>query len=266
MPVMRTIERPRRIRRQTARPATWRVVMGVLGSLVCLACVGALAFAFYGYLQTAPHYRVQQVDIDGNDRVSDAAIRAVAGLDDAPPLLFLDLDAVAARVSRMPLIEACRVERALPDRVRVIVQERQPVATLLVHNRLFELDREGVVLAELDAAAPHVGPLITGAAGLGVLEPGDALRHRAVREALALWTAYRDTPLGQETTVSEIVARAPNDLRMYCNELPFEMRWGRIDYALQAQRLNHLWAQRRADLESCADYVDLRFEDQLACR
>jgi len=52
---------------------------------------------------------------------------------------------------------------------------------------------------------------------------------------------------------------------MYCDELQFEIRWGRDDVVQQARNLDVLWQQRGADLP-CTSYLDLRFGQDLACK
>ncbi len=67
------------------------------------------------------------------------------------------------------------------------------------------------------------------------------------------------------TPVDELAVYDDNDIRMYCATLPFEIRWGRGDYDVQARRLDILWQELEGRLP-CTEYLDLRFGRDLACK
>lgn len=71
--------------------------------------------------------------------------------------------------------------------------------------------------------------------------------------------------MAAQVNVSEISAARANEILMYCEELPFEIRWGRGDPVAQAERLDFLWNAKGGHLE-CAEYLDLRFDNDLVCR
>ncbi|HIJ66215.1 MAG TPA: hypothetical protein HPP77_09735 [Candidatus Hydrogenedentes bacterium] len=70
-------------------------------------------------------------------------------------------------------------------------------------------------------------------------------------------------------TVSEIAAPHEDHIRMYCDELPFEIRWGRRDFVNEAHRLDLIWREtghmERVD-PPCQEYLDLRFGNEPVCR
>ena len=244
-----------------------RPVAAVVQWLVCSAALAVLVCTFYGYLQTSPVYAVQWIRVEGTDFLSPKNVLDESGLTRADNLLFLDSAETHARVESIPYVKTCRLERVFPNQVTLELEERVPVATLLVNNHLFEIDTDGVVLRELAADRPHVGPLITNVQALVSVEPSQELaeQHPALMTALDVWKAFSGVSMAGDVTVSELAAFGTNEIIMYCNELPFEIRWGRGDFAEQARLLDILWREKHGEL-GCREYLDLRFGADLVCK
>lgn len=249
--------RNRRVRARVAR----RVTEAVIG----LGVLAAVCVAAYTYMGASPFLRVQWLRIEGARRVPAETIRAVAGITENDNVLFLNAAAVRGRIERIPYVRRCVVRRAFPDGVLIRVEEREPLATLMVNNRLFEVDTEGVVLEEIDADARKYGPFITNVRGLGYVQVGDRLTHPSLQGALAVWQAFRAVPMARDVIVSEIAALSPNEILMFCNDLDFEIRWGYEDFEGQAKRLDMFWRAKGSQI-ACNEYIDLRFNGEVVVR
>ena len=233
--------------------------------VVCLAILAVMGYRFHAYLRVSPAFAVQWVSVEGAAAVAPAAVLAASGITKEDNLLFLDRWAVRGSVEAMPYIKTCALERVFPNQVVLSVLERDPVATLLVNNHLFELDREGVVLRQVAADAAHPGPLITNVPDLVSVEPGQRLDRPPVSTALAAWDAFERVPMAAEVAVSELAALDENEIVMVCDDLPYEIRWGRGDFSRQARLLNVLWEDMGQAI-GCQEYLDLRFGDDLVCK
>lgn len=252
-------------RRRPARRFRLQQLVVPLEALVCLVALGSFGYYFYYEMMDSPSYRVGHIVVDGTSAVTPAEVRQAAGVTTADNLLFLDREAVAARVAQLPYVAAAEVQRELPNTLIITLDERTAVATLLAGRRGFLVDRAGYVLEEIDLASPPVGPLITNVPSPGVVRVGEQLTHPALLEALKLWEAYSAAPISEEVTLSEISAEGPMELTMYWEEAPYAVRWGRSDYQLQAERLSILWREKGGQLP-CQEYLDLRFDEDLVCR
>lgn len=231
-------------------------------------CTAAL---FCRYMRDCPWVYVNAIGVHGVQRLSEADIVAASGITTGDHILLVDPDDVDTRVTALPYVETCTVQRMFPDTVLIDVEERVPVAVVLVHNQAYEVDADRVVLRQLAAEADFPGPMITEVPGLGSIEPGQVLAQKEVEHALNVWYAFRDVAAVHGLTVSEIAARNLNDIRVYCDELLYELRWGRgghnsrETFERQAQRLDTLWRQKGMDLD-CREYLELRLGWDLACR
>lgn len=242
-----------------------RLLAAGVMALLYSALLGGFAYGFYEYVSDTPRLKVRHVRIEGLDRVGAEEVLDAAGVTQEDTILFLQPDRIAAQVSAMPYVRSCTVTRQFPDRVVVGVMERRPVATLLVSNHLYEIDAELVILRRLESDEPPIGPLITGVPGLAVVAPGEALTQPELEEAMAVWRAFSATNVARSMKVSELAAVAENEIRMYCDGLPFRIVWGGGNYDDQAMRLDILWREM-GGAPGCGAYLDMRFGRDLACK
>jgi hypothetical protein len=105
---------------------------------------------------------------------------------------------------------------------------------------------------------------VTNLPNLGAVTSGQMIKNPALEKALELWDAFSADPLAKELTLSEISAEAESALFMYFNELPFETRWGRSDFATQVRRFEMLWREKGGKLP-CIEYLDMRFDNDIVC-
>lgn len=251
----RSVLRRRRLHRLT------RAAVGVL----VFALLTSMAYAFIVYLHESPRFQVRNVRVQGANVLREEMILAVAGITRNDNVMRADIETIRQRVESIPSVRCCEVQRVYPDMVIIRIEERVPIAALLVNNRAFEIDEEAVVLRELELSDPLTEPLVTNVPELGVVELGHRLENPALTAALDVWRAFSALALADELTLSEIAAPSPNEIYTYFDEIPFEVRWGRKDFQRQAQHLDVVWREK-GSLLPCASYLDLRFDNDVACK
>lgn len=113
----------RRRRRLSISQSLWR----------WLAMAGLTGAVFWG--ATRPIWLIygpQQIQVSGNERLSDEALQALVPLDYPQSLLKVEPEEIAQQLrQRAPLVEAKVSRQILPPRLKVQVQERVPVAVVL---------------------------------------------------------------------------------------------------------------------------------------
>lgn len=160
--------------------------------LVLLAFVALSALCLVGYrsLLISPLLQVTRIQVNGYHHLDPQAVIQQAQIPSGVNILSLDLDGVRKRVTQHPWIVAATISREIPDRIRIEIEERKPVA--LVKGRQFYLaDQQGVCFARA-APSEHEGlPIITGL-DPGTLEPGCSLPREFT---VLLENLYRETQL-----------------------------------------------------------------------
>jgi hypothetical protein len=232
---------------------------------VALTVIGVAGYALYAHIRDNEYFLIKTIRIVGTEMVDEQEIALASGVNSKDNILLLNVRDVAQRVTALPMVHTCTVVRIFPDTVVIEIRERVPVATLRAADGLFEVDANGVAIRQVGHFEESSEPFITNVPNLGRFAEGMAVVSPAFYEAIAVWDAFRDTAMAEEVTVSELAAYASNSVWMTCDELPYTIRWGRSDYQRQARLLDHLWAQERGDI-GCAEYLELRFDTDLACR
>jgi cell division septal protein FtsQ len=95
--------------------------------------IGALVLAVAGLggivaLLLVPLFRIQHVVVTGNHRLTEAQVVAAAGLDRPGSVFLVDPGSTERRLRTATWVRSASVWSELPDRVRISVDEWQPVA------------------------------------------------------------------------------------------------------------------------------------------
>jgi cell division protein FtsQ len=161
------------------RPWLWLVVL----LLVVAAAGAALSFA--------PMFRVEHIDVLGNDQVSSDEVIAAAQVSGDTPLLGLPVDEIEARIETLDAVAAARVVRDWPDRVRIVVRERRPVGYVESAGGVALVGSDGSLYREQPEGPTDVPELpvpVGVSAGVGEsypVRPGD-VEQAAVDGAVSL--------------------------------------------------------------------------------
>jgi cell division protein FtsQ len=119
-------------RRKAVEKSRRRRLMGWLIAIVVLA--GAIWGAFF-----SPLLKVEEIRVLGANHASEGEIRDAAGLPDDQNLLLVSTRAVADNVAELPWVAEARVDRKLPDTVRIRVKERDPMLDPSFWNEVLQM-------------------------------------------------------------------------------------------------------------------------------
>lgn len=148
------------IRKQRAKFATGLFsVLFVVAVIVLIAWRG-VDWSLSEFVYRNPAFAIRQIDVTTDGYLTRETILQWAGVKPKDNLMALDLRNVKRKLERVPVIAAASLERMLPDRLRIKVEERSAVAwvsTLLPHPRhpgqyysaTVPLDPQGFVLVPL---------------------------------------------------------------------------------------------------------------------
>lgn len=180
-----------RARRRDDRPL--RLLLAVL-------VIGGICWA----LLASPLLGVRTIQVDGLGTLSADQVREAAGVDPGTPLLRVDVDAVRARVARLPQVASVEVTRGWPHSVVITLEERTAVAIVGEPGRRSLVDAHGVLFDTVTGEMPEgVVPLDVAAPG-----PGDPATMAGLTAVAALPAAVRDqvavasAPTGDEISLT----------------------------------------------------------------
>lgn len=93
-------------------------------------------------------FRLNQIEVKGREKTEASLIRDAIGVAQGDSIFAASLDEIRARLETIGTIRRATVERRLPDRLFVMLEERAPVAVWQHKGRLQVVDADGVVLSK----------------------------------------------------------------------------------------------------------------------
>lgn len=259
-------QKPLEIRRRKFNRRSWTAVRRwLLGGAGALA-LAWLAYATVHFLFFSPRVRLaayDQIEITGSHYVGRDVVTEKFSADLGRSILRVPLDARRAALEAVPWVEQASVQRVLPNRIRVDLAERTPVAFLRSGYQLELIDAGGVILErplEGDFAFPVVS-------GISEAMPAADRAQRMSLFAQFLKDIDLAQPGGSER-VTEVELSDAQDVRASLaglgdeGQAPLLVRFGDSDfvnkYRLLIENIGH-WRSSVGRVES----VDLRFSRQV---
>ena len=142
-------QRPVEIRRKKFAGRGWSFYRRVL--VVALGGIVVLTVTFYGtrfllYSPTMLLLKPDQIELNGNHIVAREAVLQQFVSDRNRSVLRVPLDARRSGIEAISWVESASVQRILPNRIRVELTERTPIAFARNGNELALIDAHGVIL------------------------------------------------------------------------------------------------------------------------
>ena len=218
-----------------------------LGSIVAGAGLAALVFQL-------PVFAVTSVEVTGLDRIAREPLLQRLSLEGRNLLTISPEDAIAP-LRQEPWVRDIRLQRQLPGRVVVDIEERRPSAVWQVSGRFFAIDRDGTILEELAGAGSLPG--ITDLDG-GLPSPGDRRDAGAVELATRL-TALVPQELGEPVRSYEYLSHGGLVVE---TETGKRARFGDASDAVRKLAVWKAVLQGAQAANLKAGHVDLRFGDR----
>jgi cell division protein FtsQ len=249
--------------RRSALPkktANWLLWSTVAATLLCVA--GVSAAWVYNYGERSWRFRVDSsdnIDVTGMQNVTKAQIMEVMGADIGRNIFFIPLAQQKAQLEQIPWVESASVMRFVPNRLKVEIQERTPVAFARVGPRIFLIDAGGTLM-DLPQKRKYSFPVILG------MNPGEPLSTRAPRMK-AYNELVRDLDSGgarYSQDLSEVDLSDLEDVKVRVNDPAGDVlvHLGSTEYLHRYKiYVGHVqeWRQQFQKLES----VDLRYDNQI---
>src|SRR5580700_11147890 len=237
------------------------LLWATLAAALCCAA-GLAAAGLYHYGERSWRFRVESsdnIEVTGMQNVTKAQIMEVMGADIGRNIFFIPLAQQKAQLEQVAWVESASVMRFVPNRLKVEIHERTPVAFARVGPRMFLIDAGGTLM-ELTQKHRYSFPVILG------MNPGEPLSTRRPRMK-AYADMVRDLDAGgahYSQDLSEVDLSDLEDVKVRVNDPAGDvlvhlgssayLRRYKI-YIAHAQE----WRQQFQKLES----VDLRYDNQI---
>jgi cell division protein FtsQ len=245
------------------RKAADRIKLFMLVLLVA-GVATLVAVTLYRYGTQSWRFRIDSsdnIDIAGNHNVTHSQLLDVFGADIDRNIFFVPLAERKKQLEEIPWVESASVMRLFPNRLKVEVHERTPVAYVNVNSHISLIDAHGVIM-DLPAGpqSPYSFPVIVG------MSDTDPLSTRAARMKLytALMKQLDSTGARYSQDLSEVDLSDPDDVKATVSDPKGAVlvHLGSSDFLDRFQvYVAHVeeWRSQFANLES----LDLRYRGQV---
>jgi cell division protein FtsQ len=205
-------QKPVEIRRKKFSGRGWPFYRRLL--VLTFAGVAGVTAAIYGtrFLLFSPTMlllKPDQIELTGNHIVSREAVLQQFVHDRNRSVLRVALDARRSAIEQIPWVESASVQRILPNRIRVELTERTPVAFARNGNELALIDAHGVIL-DRPRGEDLRFPIVS---GVSEDVPRDQ-RERRMQTYQEFVKGIDLVRAGSSEGVSEIDLSNPKDLRV----------------------------------------------------
>ncbi|MFQ5662482.1 MAG: cell division protein FtsQ/DivIB [Terriglobia bacterium] len=156
--------RPVEVRRGTRWKRALRITARVVLVGAAAAALVEAGVLLHRFATTAAVFRVaslEGVEVAGAEHVTAATVREHFAADVGQSVFAIPLRVRRRSLEEIPWVEAAGVQRLLPNRLRVYLRERTPVAFLRRGHMLGLIDRYGVILSAPESASFSF-PVLTG--------------------------------------------------------------------------------------------------------
>jgi cell division protein FtsQ len=256
-----------RLRIKSGLPSTrWGRIAAAIALLVFLGlCAGAVMLTRNAILHddrfVIPWSAA--IEIQGNEHVTRAQLLSIFGEDVERNIFRVPLEERKAQLERLPWVEHATVMRLLPNRLRISIIERTPVAFVRNGGHIGLVDANGVLLdmpMGVQANMKYSFPVVTG------IDGNDPLSVRAARmKIFHKFTADLDSG-GEKVSrnLSEVDLSNPEDVRALIPDHSSEVlvHFGEDNFLDRYKKFEEHLPEWKAQYPRLVS-VDMRYDQQV---
>ena len=261
-------QKPVEIRKRKFNRKAWPLYRRVLAAAIAALVSGFALYQASVYFLYSPSVmieRADQIEIQGNRFVSPDAIVEKFSADMHHSVVRVPLGERRKALETLAWVETADVQRVLPNRIRVEITERTPVAFLRGANELSLMDADGVIL-ERPVEGEFRFPVVSGVTESMPRE----MREPRMKLFVQFMREIEQGQPGADDRISEVDLSDATDVRATITGLgagsvaasPVLVHFGDSDFANRYHLLAENVDQWRANAGR-VDSVDLRFARQV---
>ncbi len=261
-------QKPVEIRKRKFSRKAWPLYRRILVGGIAALSAGFALYEAADYLLYSPGVvllSAEQIEIRGNRFVAPDAIAEKFSADLGRSVVRVPLTERREAIESLAWVEQAHVQRVLPNRIRVEITERTPVAFLRTGSDLSLVDAHGVIL-DRPVEGEFRFPVVS---GIGEATPRATREQHMNLYAQFMKEIERVQP-GADDHVSEADITEASDLRATLTGMgaasgkasPILVHFGDSDFGNRYHLLAENIDQWRASAGS-VDSVDLRFARQV---
>lgn len=239
-----------------------RGIFGIFWVTVLLFSVWFLGKGYRWWLEKSETFRIQKINIQGNELLSEKEVLRLSRLTPQSSIWQVNLREAADSIKSHVFVENVRIERRLPDILCIRIKEKSPLALLHFKDRLFCIDRKGMVLPSLPGKVYDL-PVVSGDFR-GTVCVGSCVGGEWIRQTLEFLRCVLYDQPKLYCRISEVIVGRPKGMVLYLDTAGIPVWVGKEGYA---RKIRYLAAVMEELIQkkklSDVRYIDLRFAEQV---
>jgi len=214
---------------------------------IFLVILGILVGAVSKYVLTTPYFRIKEIVVEGNNRLSSNQILEWANIPLERSIFRVDIKEVTQRISSKSQIKEVEIRRVLPAKILILVKERLPFACLSRKEGFFEIGEDGVIIKRV--GNPMTLPVIKVANSSSLekkLKIGVKILHKAEQSGLS----FSEIDIKSEDV---LVGFLKGGVKIYLG------KGEHLDYLSYLSSILEISRKEGKEIK----YIDLRFDNQV---
>jgi cell division septal protein FtsQ len=210
---------------------------------------GGLIFALYVF-GGSRFFALRTTDVEGNQRLTKAEIEKMVEEVAYEGVWRVKIKSVQERLLKNDLIESAEVTRVLPDKLHVVIKEREPFALARRGDKLVCVDRNGMMFGDESLlGGKNIPPTIK-----GLMDSGENMadyNHKILLMYQQLLKELDSAEPKLSPRIDEVIFDDDMDIRLVLKDSRIAVMLGQEDYRTRLNAaLDVLDAVRRKDAES----------------
>ena len=116
----------------------------------------------YNYMISSPYFQIENTTIKGCERITEKEVLTLAGIKPFQNILAINPGEIARRINSNSWVKDVSIERKLPNRLVIEVNERKAFALVKEDNGIYFMDCNGVIFKKLKNGETVDLPVLTG--------------------------------------------------------------------------------------------------------
>ncbi|MFB3884424.1 MAG: cell division protein FtsQ/DivIB [Thermodesulfobacteriota bacterium] len=217
-----------------------RKTVRIAFQLLLLSFFFFIGYRVYVHLLEDPWFRVNEVEVEGNQKISRETVLSLIRLEGMPNLFTLKLKEVTKRLEGHPWIEQVKARKVFPNKIRIEIEERRPIAILQLEEPYY-IDTKGVIFSQVEGEDTFDYPFLTGLT-LRSLEKDPAEAKRLITKALEFLRMIHKEQAFPAEEISEIHMEKAFGLQCFTKAEGIELRMGWGQFGEKLRRLSIIWS------------------------
>ena len=260
-------QKPVEIRRKKFGSKNWSIYRRLSLWILIAMAVGVACYFVGDFALNSPKVllgKTDQIELAGNKIVARESLVNIFYNDRGKSVLTIPLDKRRSEIEQIGWVESASVQRILPNRIRIEITERTPIAFTRNGNEIALIDAHGVILdrsGDIDARFPIISGIT------------DALpRDERERRMQVYQELVRDLDVvnpNSSNQLSEVDLSNPKSVRIVMAGIPgvnatqaVNIKFGSGDFTSKYRMLVENFSQWQANA-GCVHSVDLQFTRQI---